>query len=134
MKNLGIGVLELFAEIAEQYTEVRARNMTVGYVPVITQDRAKRRWAEENKDLQRLYDRRYYYLKRGRPEEMPPIRNATRVEIFFDGNGYYYAKPNDSERLGGPFDTIHKAWKHADKNRNEVIAVTKTPGIRSHGR
>lgn len=132
MIDLKIGVLEVFADVAEQYTDARVRHSQVSYVPVIVHDRAKRRWAEQNKDLQRLYDRRYYYRRTGQLDKMPPIKPITQVEIFWDGNGYYYAKPKDSERLGGPFDKLHEAWKAADKKKLEVIRVCVTRGDREY--
>lgn len=54
------------------------------------------------------------------------------VELFWDGNGYYYAHVNDSERLGGPFDLIHDAWKQADTEGLRVVRVRTTRGNRGY--
>jgi hypothetical protein len=54
------------------------------------------------------------------------------VELFWDGDGYYYANPGDSERLGGPFIKLHEAWKAADSEGLEVTRVDRTRGHRSY--
>lgn len=54
------------------------------------------------------------------------------VEIFWDGNGWYFAHPGDSERLGGPHPKIHACWKQADSEGYEVIEVKKTRGLRAY--
>lgn len=54
------------------------------------------------------------------------------VELFWDGDGYYYANPGDSERLGGPFPTLHTAWKSADSEGLEVVRVDRTRGHRAY--
>lgn len=52
------------------------------------------------------------------------------VELFWDGDGYYYANVGESERLGGPFDKMHAAWKDADNSGLEVIRFSGTRGQR----
>ncbi len=52
-------VLELFAEVQEQHREKVVRVQQQGYTPVITHDRAKRRWREANPDKQRVYAERH---------------------------------------------------------------------------
>lgn len=52
------------------------------------------------------------------------------VELFWDGDGYYYANLGDSERLGGPFDKMHAAWKDADNSGLEVVRFSGTRGRR----
>lgn len=54
------------------------------------------------------------------------------VELFWDGDGYYYANPGDSERLGGPFTKLHAAWKSADSEGLEVVRVDRTRGHRAY--
>jgi hypothetical protein len=56
------------------------------------------------------------------------------VEIFWDGDGLYFAHPKDSERLGGPFELLHDAWKQADSEGYRVIRVTTTRGNRGYKR
>ena len=60
------------------------------------------------------------------------------VELFWDGDGWYYdyetrpgAKPN-SDRLGGPFELIHDAWKQADGEGLRVMRVNTTRGNRGY--
>lgn len=125
--NKKLEVLQLFAEVAEQYTDAQTYRLREGYVPVIKHDIAKREWRAANKELQRIYDRRYYARKTGKP--LPPIK-VTYVEIYWDGQAFYYAKPNDPEKLGGPFETAHKAWKHADKKKFIVVDLLKSKGSR----
>jgi hypothetical protein len=125
MRNLKKEVLEEFSEV--QGTSLK--DLTQGYGPAIAHDRAKRRWREENKDLQRAYTARHYARKHGKP--LPPItRGLVKVEIFWEGQSFWYAKPQSSIRLGGPFSTMHEAWRHANKNRREVMEVLKTRGNR----
>jgi|WetSurMetagenome_2_1015567.scaffolds.fasta_scaffold41798_8 hypothetical protein len=52
------------------------------------------------------------------------------VELFWDGDGYYYANLEDSDRLGGPFDKMHAAWKDADNAGLEVVRFSGTRGRR----
>lgn len=54
------------------------------------------------------------------------------VEIFWDGDGYYFANHGDSDRLGGPHIKIHAAWKEADEMGLEVVRVTATRGLRTY--
>ena len=54
------------------------------------------------------------------------------VEIFWDGDGYYFANPGDSERLGGPHIKLHDAWKEADSMGLEVVRVDRTRGHRAY--
>jgi len=54
------------------------------------------------------------------------------VELFWDGDGYYYANQNSSDRLGGPFILIHDAWKQADTEGLRVIRVRGTRGNRGY--
>jgi hypothetical protein len=54
------------------------------------------------------------------------------VEIFWDGDGYYYANAGSSDRLGGPFHKLHEAWKQADAEGLEVIHYKGTRGLRSY--
>lgn len=131
MTNLGLEILELFAEVSEQYRDRQIYKAREGYVPVVKHDLSKRQWRADNRDLQRIYTMRSYYRKRGRESQMPPIQTI-KVEIFWDGDGWYYAKPVCSERLGGPFDSLHKAWKSADKQHLEVTGVSTTRGQRSY--
>lgn len=54
------------------------------------------------------------------------------MEIFWDGDGYYYANEGSSDRLGGPFLKLHDAWKQADDEGLEVVKVSGTRGQRSY--
>lgn len=54
------------------------------------------------------------------------------VEMFWDGNGWYYANQGSSERLGGPIPLIHDAWKQADSEGLRVIRVNGTRGNRGY--
>lgn len=54
------------------------------------------------------------------------------VEIFWDGDGFYFANLGESERLGGPHEKIHAAWKEADDMGLEVVRVSTTRGKRSY--
>lgn len=54
------------------------------------------------------------------------------VEIFWDGDGYYYANVGSSDRLGGPFITLHDAWKWADDEGLVVVRCSGTRGQRSY--
>lgn len=56
------------------------------------------------------------------------------VELFWDGDGWYYANQNNSERLGGPHILIHDAWKEADSQGLRVIRVLQTRGLRGYRR
>ncbi len=127
MTKTGLEVLELFAEVSEQYTDAQTYRLREGYVPVIKHDISKREWREANKELQKIYSRRNYARKVGKP--LPPIK-LTQVEIFWEGQSFWYAERNSDERLGGPFETMHKAFKHADKAKIEVVDVLKTRGNR----
>lgn len=129
MKNLGLEILEEFAELSEQYRDRQIYKAREGYVPIVKHDIAKRQWRNDNKALQRIYARRYYCRKIGK--SVPPIE-VIQVELFWDGDGWYYAKPKDSERLGGPFKKLHEAWKSADKKKFEVNQVSTTRGQRTY--
>lgn len=131
MKNTGLEVLELFAEVSADYRESQIKNLRLGYRSEIANARAKQRWADDNKDLQKLYSRRNYFKRKGQLEKMPRItKQPIRVEIFWEGSAYFYAEPNRPERLGGPFEIAHAAWKHADKMGYQVIDLLKTRGNR----
>ena len=54
------------------------------------------------------------------------------VEIFWDGDGWYFAHKNDSERLGGPHPRIHPCWKQADDEGYEVVEVSRTRALRTY--
>ncbi len=54
------------------------------------------------------------------------------VDLFWDGDGWYYANQNSSDRLGGPFELIHDAWKQADIEGLRVIRVNTTRGNRGY--
>ena len=54
------------------------------------------------------------------------------VELFWDGDGYYYANIGSSDRLGGPFIKMHDAWKQADTEGLEVVRFSNTRGNRSY--
>lgn len=56
------------------------------------------------------------------------------VEIFWDGDGWYYAHPGSSERLGGPFLGMHLAWKQADGEGYEVVRAQLSRGKREYRR
>ena len=60
------------------------------------------------------------------------MSHLIEVELFWDGDGYYYAHANSSERLGGPIELIHDAWKQADAEGLRVIRVRGTRGNRSY--
>jgi len=60
------------------------------------------------------------------------MSSLIEVELFWDGDGYYYANPNSSERLGGPIELIHDAWKQADTEGLRVIRVRGKRGNRSY--
>lgn len=54
------------------------------------------------------------------------------VELFWDGDGYYYANVGSSDRLGGPITKLHEAWKQADGEGLEVVGYRGTRGLRSY--
>lgn len=54
------------------------------------------------------------------------------VELFWEGDGWYYANIGDSERLGGPFERIHAAWKQIDNEGLEVVRVNSTRSLRGY--
>lgn len=54
------------------------------------------------------------------------------VELFWDGDGYYYANIGSSDRLGGPIIKLHDAWKQADSEGFEVVAYRNTRGLRHY--
>jgi len=54
------------------------------------------------------------------------------VELFWDGDGWYFAHKDSSERLGGPHSRVHNCWKQADAEGYEVVEVKRTRGIRSY--
>ena len=60
------------------------------------------------------------------------MSHLIEVELFWDGDGWYYANPNNSERLGGPLELIHDAWKQADNEGLRVIRVNTTRGNRGY--
>lgn len=60
------------------------------------------------------------------------MSHLIEVEIFWDGDGLYYANPKSSERLGGPFQLLHDAWKQADSEGLRVIRVNGTRGNRGY--
>jgi hypothetical protein len=60
------------------------------------------------------------------------LSDLITVEIFWDGDGYYYANVGSSERLGGPFEKLHAAWKQADSEGLEVIRYSNTRGNRTY--
>lgn len=123
VRNLGLEVLELFAEAQSPETYIGKDYSRVRH------DRAKREWRMKNKEKQRLYSAKHYAKKTGKP--MPPMMRS-KVELFWDGDGWYIAKPKDSELLGGPFTALHEAWKQADLNYLEVMQVCTTRGDRSY--
>jgi hypothetical protein len=134
VSKLGLEVLEVFAEAQSswrdspgyrKYSLLGLRIMGAYENPPTPEQ--KKRWRDANKDLQAVYARRSYARKNGLP--VPPIK-LVKVEIFWEGQSFWYAEPNCDQRLGGPFETMHKAWKHADKAKIEVIDFTKTRGNR----
>lgn len=117
--------------MSAEYREVQLRELRIGYSRTVADAAAKKRWADDNKDLQRIYVMRSYYKRKGELERMPRITKQTvRVEIFWDGQGYWFSEPNRNERLGGPYETVHKAWKAADKAGYEVIDLLRSKGLR----
>lgn len=54
------------------------------------------------------------------------------VEIFWDGDGWYFALKDDSERLGGPHSRIHACWEQAHNEGYEVVEVNRTRAMRSY--
>lgn len=54
------------------------------------------------------------------------------VELFWDGDGYYYANVGSSDRLGGPHIKLHEAWKEADSEGLEVVGFRATRGLRGY--
>lgn len=60
------------------------------------------------------------------------MSSLIEVELFWDGNGWYYANDKSSERLGGPFELIHDAWKQADTEGLRVLRVNGTRGSRGY--
>lgn len=62
------------------------------------------------------------------------MSHLIEVELFWDGDGWYYANKNNSERLGGPLELIHDAWKQADTEGLRVIRVATTRGNRGYRR
>jgi hypothetical protein len=60
------------------------------------------------------------------------MSHLIEVEIFWDGDGFYYAHLNDSDRLGGPHELLHDAWKQADSEGLRVIRVKGTRGNRGY--
>ena len=124
-----VEILELFAEVANDYAHRQVYLMRHGYVPIVKHDIAKRAWREKNKDKQRAYVARNNARKRGEP--LPPIVRD-KAELFWDGDGWYIGKPHDSQRLGGPFTALHEAWKQADLKKLEVMTVSTTRGNRTY--
>jgi len=129
MTSRQIEILELFSEIANDYADRQVYRLRDGYIPTIKHDIAKRAWREANKAKQRLYVARNYARKTGKP--LPPLVRV-KAELFWDGDGWYIAKPASSERLGGPFVSLHEAWKTADSNTLEVTQVNTTRGQRTY--
>lgn len=129
MTSRQIEILELFAEVANDYADRQVYRMREGFIPVVKHDISKRAWALSNKTKKSIYDARNYARKTGKP--LPPLERV-KVELFWDGNGWYVARPLSSERLGGPFDALHDAWKTADTNQLEVVTVNVTRGQRSY--
>lgn len=137
MKNLGLDVLELFAFAQQDWRDSPAhrRNrhyaddglMRVARFDAPPTPEQKKRWRDANKELQKLYSRRNYARKVGKP--LPPIK-LVKVEIFWEGQHFWLAEPGSSVRLGGGFETMHKAWKYADRAKYEVVDYHKTRGNR----
>lgn len=134
MTKTGLEVLEVFAEAQSNWRDspghrkaslLGLRIMSAYENPPTPEQ--KKRWRDANKDLQKVYARRNYARRMGRP--LPPIK-VVKVEIFWEGQNFWYAESNSDIRLGGPFETMHKAWKHADKAKIEVIDFMKTRGNR----
>jgi hypothetical protein len=129
MTSRQIEILEIFSEVANDYADRQVFKMREGYVPVVKHDIAKRAWREANLAKQRVYVARSKARKNGKP--LPPLVRE-KAELFWDGDGWYIAKPRQSERLGGPFTALHEAWKQADLNKLEVVSVSTTRGERSY--
>ncbi len=154
MTKTGLEVLELFAESQSLYREERFSRAGLSVRDVT--HRHDRPTKAQNALYQRIRRRRVEAhalellsqklrrasrtpeqkmkesesQKKRRPGRSQPDLHRQQVEIFWEGSFFYYAKPRDSKRLGGPFDTMHQAFKHADKSKLEVIEVSKTRGNR----
>jgi hypothetical protein len=60
------------------------------------------------------------------------MSHLIEVDLFWDGDGWYYANKDSSERLGGPIELIHDAWKQADTEGLRVVRVATTRGNRGY--
>lgn len=135
MKNLGLGVLEEFAEAASLGREDIRGSMIVGTPPTEKVEKRPRvKDAEHRQQWKAAWNRKPEVMARSRARAA--IQRAKKalmqVEIFWDGVGWFYARRNDSERLGGPFDTLHQAWTDLNSKGLEVVEVTRTRKTRSY--
>lgn len=60
------------------------------------------------------------------------MSSLIEVELFWDGDGWYYANEKSSDRLGGPHALIHDAWEEAHNAGLRVIRVNTTRGNRGY--
>jgi hypothetical protein len=63
---------------------------------------------------------------------MPVEPITIDVEIFWDGDGWYFAHPGQTERLGGPHIIMHSAWKQADEEGYQVVRAQLSRGKRDY--
>jgi hypothetical protein len=130
MTKTGLEVLELFAEAASLGVE-RFRGYLfkrVSTKELIRHDAAHRLKykAEWNRSPEAMA------RSRARAAIQRAKKAAMLIEIFWDGNGWYFARPNNSERLGGPYEKLHEAWKQVDAQGLEVVSVSKTRANRTY--
>lgn len=129
----GLEVLELFVEAASLGTE-RVKAVAGFCFKKLSTNRPQVHDAEHRRQWKAEWNRRPEVMARSKARAaiQRAKKAAMQVEIFWDGDGFYYANLNSSERLGGPFEKIHSAWKHADSRGLEVVGVATTRKNRTY--
>lgn len=126
-------MLELFAEAA--YLGRERIKSAAGYcIKQLSINKPKVHNAEHRKKWRAEWNRKPEVMARSKARAaiQRARKAAMQVEIFWDGNGFYYANLNNSERLGGPFEKIHDAWREADSKGLEVVGVATTRKNRTY--
>lgn len=132
MTKTGLEVLELFVEAASLGAE-----RFKGYCfKRLSTNKPKLHDAQHRKQWKQEWNRKPEVMarQRARAAVQRAKKAAMSVDIFWDGVGWFFARPNDSERLGGPFDKLHDAWREADSRGLEVVDVARTRKTRTYYR
>ncbi len=57
---------------------------------------------------------------------------APRAALFWSGFGYGVAALDTQTEIAGPFETLHEAFKEADRRGMQVVTVQTSRGLVKH--